>query len=63
MSVAIARVGIDYILSEPNLLREENVTWDFIGGEPLLEIDLIEQVVDYIQLQLDLSHHPCKNHW
>lgn len=63
MSFAIAKEAIDYILSEPNLFREENVTWDFIGGEPLLEIDLIEQVVDYIQLQLELRHHHWKNHW
>lgn len=32
--------------------------WDFIGGEPLLEIDLIEQITDYIFSQMIKMHHP-----
>ena len=31
---------------------------DFIGGEPFLEIDLIDQICDYIMEQLIEKHHP-----
>lgn len=31
---------------------------EFIGGEPLLEIDLIEQICDYIQWKLISENHP-----
>ena len=33
---------IDYILDHEIDMREESVVWDFIGGEPFLEIDLID---------------------
>lgn len=58
MSFDVAKKAIDKILSVPSLFPEERVVWDFIGGEPLLEIDLISDIVNYIFKQLrTLNHH------
>lgn len=58
MSFDVAKKAIDKILSVPSLFPEERVVWDFIGGEPLLEIDLISDIVHYIFKQLGtLNHH------
>lgn len=43
MSFSVAQQAIDYILSRESEFVEESVIWDFIGGEPFLEIDLIDQ--------------------
>ena len=58
MSWEVAKKAIDYILSHENDFKEESVIWDFIGGEPFLEIDLIDQICDYIKKELfRLNHH------
>lgn len=58
MSWAIAKKAIDYILSHESDFKEESVVWDFIGGEPFLEIDLIDKICDYIKTELfRLNHH------
>ncbi len=56
-----AKSAIDYILDreEDELFKQESVVWDFIGGEPFLEIDLIEQICDYIKTELFRRNH----HW
>lgn len=59
MSWAVAKDAIDYILNHENDFKEESVIWDFIGGEPFLEIDLIDKICDYIKLQLYIRGH----HW
>lgn len=48
MSFNIAQKTVDYIFSEPLLQNCEGAVFDFIGGEPLLEIELITQIMDYI---------------
>lgn len=58
MTWSIAKQAIDYILSKEKDMREESVVWDFIGGEPFLEIELIDQICDYIKTeQFRLNHH------
>lgn len=59
MSFPIAQQAIDYILSHEDVFTEESVVWDFIGGEPFLEIDLIDKICDYIKEELYRRHH----HW
>lgn len=59
MSFEVAKKTIDYILSHKNIFNDEAVIWDFIGGEPFLEIDLIDQICDYIKLRLFETNH----HW
>lgn len=58
MSWPIAKKAIDYILSQEDVMKEESVVWDFIGGEPFLEIGLIDKICDYIKAELyRLNHH------
>lgn len=59
MSWEIAKAAIDYILDNEQEFKEESVIWDFIGGEPFLEIDLIDKICDYIKVQLFSKNH----HW
>ncbi|MBQ6747574.1 MAG: radical SAM peptide maturase, CXXX-repeat target family [Bacteroidaceae bacterium] len=58
MSFGIAKQAIDYILSCENEMDEESVVWDFIGGEPFLEIELIDNICDYIKTRMfEIGHH------
>lgn len=58
MDWSVAKKAIDYILSHEKDFPEESVTWDFIGGEPFLEIDLIDKICDYIKTEMyRLNHH------
>ena len=42
----VAKKAIDYILKYETDFPQESVTWDFIGGEPFLEIDLIDKICE-----------------
>ena len=55
----VAKLAIDYILDHEDDFREENVVWDFIGGEPFLEIELIDKICDYIKTEMFRRNH----HW
>lgn len=58
MSWETAKKFIDYVLSHESDFPEESVTWDFIGGEPFLEIDLIDKICDYLKTEMfRLNHH------
>uniref|UniRef100_UPI00405756D4 radical SAM peptide maturase, CXXX-repeat target family n=1 Tax=Alistipes sp. TaxID=1872444 RepID=UPI00405756D4 len=61
MSWDIAKSAIDYILENEtdDNFNYESVVWDFIGGEPFLEIDLIDRICDYIKTELYRRNH----HW
>ena len=59
MSFDVAKQAIDYILDHEDEMREESVVWDFIGGEPFLEIDLIDQICDYLKTEMFRRNH----HW
>lgn len=55
MSFETAKAAVDYFLSCE--FEENAVVWDFIGGEPTLEIDLIDAISDYIKIRLyELKH-------
>jgi uncharacterized protein len=55
----VAKLAIDYILDHEEEFREESVVWDFIGGEPFLEIDLIDKICDYLKTEMYRRNH----HW
>lgn len=61
MSFETAKKAIDYILDNKDLFIENSVIFDFIGGEPFLEIDLIDKICDYIKMQLYKRDHPWFN--
>ena len=58
MPFEIAKQTIDYILGHEEDFSEGSVVWDFIGGEPFIEIDLIDQICDYLKTEMfRLNHH------
>ncbi len=59
MTWETARQAVDYILEREEEFREESVVWDFIGGEPFLEIDLIDRICDYLKVEMFRRGH----HW
>lgn len=61
MSLETAKKTVDYILDNPNFFNEKSVSFDFIGGEPFLEIDLIDAICDYIKIELYKRNHPWFN--
>lgn len=61
MSWDVAKSSVDYILSHREIFKEDSVVWDFIGGEPFLEIELIDKICDYIKLETFRLNHPWFN--
>ena len=59
MTWEVAKAAIDYILNHEEDMKEESVVWDFIGGEPFLEIELIDKICDYLKLEMFRRNH----HW
>lgn len=65
MPFEVAKKLIDELLHNDNLIenyvKSKNslgIILEFIGGEPLLEIDLIDQIIDYFMEQCIILHHP-----
>ena len=55
MSFDTAKKAVDLILdSKPEY---DAVAWEFIGGEPTLEIGLIDEISDYIKMQMYIKNH------
>lgn len=61
MSFETAQKAIDYILSHEydEWFSTQSVVFDFIGGEPFLEIDLIDKICDYLKKEMYARSH----HW
>lgn len=59
MSFEVAKQAIDYILDHEDEFNEESVVWDFIGGEPFIEVGLIDQICDYLKSEMFRRNH----HW
>lgn len=61
MSWEIAKQAIDYIFDNEydENFNQESVVFDFIGGEPFLEIDLIDKICDYLKVEM----YTRKHHW
>lgn len=64
MSLETAKKFIDYLLDADetneyiNPIISPFIILDFIGGEPLLEIELIDKIMDYFVEQAFLREHP-----
>ena len=61
MSFDVAKSAIDYIINNEYNEHFEygSVVFNFIGGEPFLEIELIDKICDYIKQEL----YRCNHHW
>lgn len=63
MSFETAKKAVDYILNHREDFPEGSVIWEFIGGEPFLEIELIDQICDYIKQEMFRLDHPWFNNY
>lgn len=58
MNYDIAVRCVDYILNNKEDFNEDSVIWEFIGGEPFLEIGLVDKICDYIKYKMFILEHP-----
>lgn len=58
MTWETARETVDFLMSLP--VVEETFILDFIGGEPLLEIDLIDKICEYFVKSMEKAQHPWR---
>ncbi len=63
MSFETARACVDYIIENRQLFPEESVIWELSGGEPFLEIGLLDKVCDYIKKKTYMADHPWFNNY
>ncbi len=63
MTFDTAKQSVDYILANSDLFDEDSVSFEFIGGEPCLEMDLIDKISDYIKKEMFRLDHKWFNHY
>lgn len=51
MTFQVAKDAIDFFLDHQELFNSDYIILDFIGGEPLMEIDLIDEITDYFKIE------------
>lgn len=61
MTWETAKEIADFLMSLP--VTEDTVIFDFIGGEPLLEINLITRISDYLVDAMKALQHPWQDHY
>lgn len=58
MTFNMAKRIVDFLLEDPYCVGlTDNLMVDFIGGEPLLEMELIDKTSDYLSLSLYVKKH------
>ncbi|MGP0060698.1 MAG: radical SAM peptide maturase, CXXX-repeat target family [Beijerinckiaceae bacterium] len=63
MSIETGKKAVDYIIDNRAQFPEDAIIWDFIGGEPLIEIGLIDTLCDYIAQELQRKQHPWRENY
>lgn len=58
MTFDTAKKAVDYVLEHREIYSHPAVVWDFIGGEPFLEVDLIDKICDYLKTRTFEMKHP-----
>lgn len=63
MTFDVAKRFADLILGDNDYIPKDapGIIFDFIGGEPTLQIDLIDQIADYITMKMIKEHHKWSN--
>ena len=61
MSWEVAKDTVDYLLRTD--FPEDRVVWEFLGGEPFLEVELMDRICDYIKMQTYLLNHKWKEQY
>lgn len=70
MPFSVAKNFIDLLIENNEKTKQYidtkntlGVVLDFIGGEPFLEIELIDQILEYFQKATIEANHPWQYHW
>ena len=63
MSWETAKKVVDFVLTCPNYQKKPGVILDFIGGEPLLEVELMDKICDYFKVRAYEMDHPWFNNY
>lgn len=69
MSIATGKDVVDFILSDERTngyissIQSPGIVLDFIGGEPLLEIELIDEFMEYFIFRTTEMDHPWKDNF
>lgn len=71
MSFEVAKKYVDLLLSGDKGFKEYGITpelskgiiTEFIGGEPFLEVELIDDICDYMYTRMILTDHPWLKWW
>lgn len=58
MDFSVAQKTIDYLLSSRDVINNSSVIIEFMGGEPFLEIDLIDRICEYFKRNAYELNHP-----
>jgi radical SAM peptide maturase (CXXX-repeat target family)/CXXX repeat peptide maturase len=57
MKLETAKKAVDDILTDPNCETFDGAIWEFIGGEPTIEMELIDKISDYILYKMYKLRH------
>lgn len=57
MTFDTAKKAIDYMLKNSDFFSAPQLIIDFIGGEPLLEVELMDQIADYFKVEAYKRSH------
>lgn len=63
LNLNMAKKIIDFVLDNRKIFNKQKVIWDFIGGEPFLEIDLLSEITEYLEFTLNKKNHNWKNNY
>lgn len=63
MDFDVAKKIIDFTLENRDVFSKKNVIFDFIGGEPFLEIDLLSDITEYLKKSIEEKDHPWRENY
>lgn len=61
MEWSVAKKMLDFLFYNHEYFNEDSIVLDFIGGEPLIEVDLIDRICDYFKKQAFSLEHKWFN--
>ena len=61
MTFETAKKAIDQFLERPILMNGANI--EMFGGEPTLEVELMDQIMKYFESELKRRNHPWQGNW
>lgn len=63
MAFEVGKKTVDYFLNNPDFFNAPRLILDFVGGEPLFEVELMDQISDYFKVKAyKMNHHWFNNY-